>query len=302
MSLVQYKRPSRWVGLCLVLTLAIGFAYRSHAQTRVIGAPHLPAKTIEALQNNHGYFKRQWRRWPGTATAKPKKTSPENIPVPRPTPPKKEEVQPTPPALDRNPPFPLDRFNDEAPGQLPKTRLFPSGKGGLPSEGATPFDLHLDNAPKPPDSLKQPESPPLETFPPLNNRKEETVPFGETPLVPFGGAALSPGNRYYQAQRTATTRSSRADRQSYPRRYQPGRDRAPDPAARQRSRIDSPAYRRDPQGRYDNPLRSGTRTAVSPTSQRAVPVAHWSASDGRNVHRAESIRGGAPPRFNPLRP
>jgi len=304
MFLIQHKWPSRWVGLCLLLTLAVGVAYRSHAQTRVIGAPHLPARTIDVLKNRHGYFPGQWRRWPGTPTARPKKTAPEKIPAPDPLP-KKEKVRPTPPPVDKNPPFPLDRFDNDAPGRLPNTQPFPSGGGSFPPKGVTPLDLNSDHAPKPPDALKQPEPKPFDTLPPRNDPEEDSVPFGATPSLPYGHAAISPRDRYYQARHIPTTRPSRSDRPSSSWRYQPDRVRVFDPAARhapQRTRFDSPAHRSGPQGRYDNPLRSGTRAAVSRAPQRAVPAANWSAADGRNAQRAEPIRSSVPPRFNPLRP
>jgi hypothetical protein len=307
MFLVQHKWPHKWlsrlVGFCIVLALVVGWVYRLQAQTRLYGASGLPAKTIETLKKGHGYFPTQWRRWPGTPAARPKKASPENIPRPRPTPPKKEEVQPTPPALDPNPAFPLDRFEDHAPGRQPRTQPLPFGQGSLPSEGDAPFDLNLDNAPKPPDVLKQPELTPPKTIAPSGDLKKDTAPFGDAPF----GAARPPRGRYYQAYRSGQDRPSRGSRPSYSPRYQPGHARTLDPAARQRSRVDDPTYRRDPQarvpqGRQGNPLRSGTRTAASSAPQRVVPVANWSAVTGRKVHRAEPIRSSVPPRFNPLRP
>ena len=295
MFLVQYKWSPRLVVLGMVLALVVGSGSRLHAQTRIIGATNLPPKTINVLQTQYGYFRGEWRRWPGTPTTRPKKTrkkpssKPEVIPTP------KQETSPA----GEFPDFPLKGFGDDVPGGQPGTRPFPPGEGSLPA----PFDPNSDPAPAPSENLKQIEPERVDTLPPLNDPNGRPFGTSPSPTLPDDGAATSPRNRDYEVRRAMTTRPGYNLRQSPAARYPTGRSHVLRPAtlhAPLPTRADRPTYRRNPQGRYDNPLRSGMRTANVP-QQQAVPVANWSARDERRVHRAEPIRTSAAPRVNPLR-
>ena len=283
----------------------------------IIGASNLSPQMIDAVQNRYAFFPTVWRRWPGAETARPKKQSerrPEDIPPPRGKPDETTPDDETPNGPLPFPPFPLDDLDDQGtlddvgPQKLLSPRPFPGDANGIPSGETLPLDLLPDTAPVPPDALKQGAAQENGLSTPLSQPKIDLLPEDTSPSFPNGGAAAAPRNRHELARRFPPARESVRDGRYVGRsllsQSQASRTRVLQPLRqpRQRSSADRPMFRSNPQSRYNNPLRSGTRTAIASPPRWAVPAAAWSARGDREARRAEPIRTTATPRFNPLRP